>query len=376
MLGRRALIAGGGAALLAGCVRPAPLVTAPAPSRLAPLRFDPGRVMKVTVCLRPVRPAGPRIEREQFAAKTVVHNYGHGGSGWSLSWGCADEATALARETGASEFAVIGAGVIGMTTAIRLIETGARVTIYADQFTSESRSARATGVWSPSSRIALAPEVAPGFEERWERWARASWHEHVAAIGLDGDPVEFITQYNLARENTQRLRGTRDFLHLDHKVGDLTPDWSTTLPAERPFPEREGRSGPNMIFNVGEYFDRLTRMFLLRGGRMVRRSFPDRASALGLPEPVIVNCMGYGAKDVWGDASLVPVRGQVNWLLPQPEARYALWFDEVQAVSRRDGLIVQYLGPNEDWGFANADETPDREETLRSLATLRALYPS
>ncbi|MCR2833893.1 FAD-dependent oxidoreductase [Parerythrobacter lacustris] len=89
---------------------------------------------------------------------------------------------------------------------------------------------------------------------------------------------------------------------------------------------------------------------------------------------MIVNCMGYGAKAIWGDDSLVPVRGQIAWLVPQPEARYALWFDQVQAISRRDGLIVQYLGPNDDWGYDNADESPDRAESERALATLRELY--
>ena len=53
-------------------------------------------VIRVIVGHRPYRPAGFRVEREQFDAKTVVHNYGHGGGGISLAWG----SSALAvRET-------------------------------------------------------------------------------------------------------------------------------------------------------------------------------------------------------------------------------------------------------------------------------------
>ncbi|MET0495305.1 MAG: FAD-dependent oxidoreductase [Actinoplanes sp.] len=48
------------------------------------------------VGLRPARRGGPRVEAEKWAGGTVVHAYGHGGAGMTLSWGCADEVAALA----------------------------------------------------------------------------------------------------------------------------------------------------------------------------------------------------------------------------------------------------------------------------------------
>ncbi len=48
------------------------------------------------VGLRPVRRGGPRVAAEQRPGGTVVHAYGHGGAGMTLSWGCADEVAALA----------------------------------------------------------------------------------------------------------------------------------------------------------------------------------------------------------------------------------------------------------------------------------------
>ena len=373
---RRTFVAGGAAALLAGCTRP-PLASAlaPAPMQLAPLHADAAHLMKVTVCLRPFRPAGPRIEAERFGEKTVVHNYGHGGSGWSLSWGCADEAAALARSGGAARFAVIGAGVIGLTTALRLIETGAEVTLYAAEFPAETRSARATGVWSPSSRVALTDAIPPDFLPRWERWARSSYEVHRQMVGLAGDPVEFLPSYEVTEPGRQPgPPAEHDFLHVHRRVRDLQPRWSQLAGAANPFAGRDAHRGQGMVFNVASYADRLAQSFLLRGGRMVRRSFPDRAAALALPEPVIVNCMGYGAKDIWGDAALVPVRGQISWLVPQPEARYAVYYDSVSAVSRKDGVIVQYTGPNEDFGYGIEDETPDPAETERALATIARLF--
>jgi D-amino-acid oxidase len=48
------------------------------------------------VGLRPARRGGPRVETERTAVGTLVHTYGHGGAGMTLSWGCADEVARLA----------------------------------------------------------------------------------------------------------------------------------------------------------------------------------------------------------------------------------------------------------------------------------------
>ena len=66
------------------------------PPPLAPLKLSLNSLTRITVCTRPFRPAGPRLEAVRIDGKKVVHNYGHGGSGWSLSWGCAIEAAKLA----------------------------------------------------------------------------------------------------------------------------------------------------------------------------------------------------------------------------------------------------------------------------------------
>ncbi len=79
------------------------------------------RIVKETVGLRPYRLSGPRLEVENIGTKTVVHNYGHGGSGVSLSWGTGEIASNNALQTGEKEIAVIGCGVSGLTTA-RLLQ--------------------------------------------------------------------------------------------------------------------------------------------------------------------------------------------------------------------------------------------------------------
>lgn len=379
-LDRRTFVSAGGAALLAGCMKaPGPLPRiGTAPPAAAPLLVGDDRLMRISVCLRPFRPQGPRLDVERVGEKLVVHNYGHGGSGWSLSWGCAEAARDLALAAEHRDFAVIGAGVIGLTTALRLVETGARVTIYAAEFPAETRSARATGVWSPSSRIAHADAANAEFADRWETWARKSYRIHQSLVGIPGDPVEYVPEYQLSSTipdpATRPAPPEHRWLHLGRRLRGLTPGFRRLDPAEHSFAGKNVSSGQSMIFNVAAYSDRLAQLFMLRGGRMVRRSFADRSAVLALNEPVLVNCMGYGAKAIWQDAGLVPVRGQINWFIPQSEARYVLYHRSAFAVSRRDGLVVQYLGNNDDWGYGIESELADRAELALAQADVAAAF--
>jgi hypothetical protein len=208
---RRRLMQGaaamGGLVGLAGCatgdgsVMGSSLVSAKAGGSpvipLAPIRASADRVFDVTVCLRPFRAAGPRIETEQVGDTRVVHNYGHGGSGWSLSWGSGALAVQMAMAASPAEIAVIGCGALGLTSAILAQRAGARVTIYARDFVSDTRSARATGSFTPDSRIALTDKAAPGFATLWEKMARTSFHAFRNYLGLPGSPVEFTDRYFL-----------------------------------------------------------------------------------------------------------------------------------------------------------------------------------
>ncbi len=57
------------------------------------LKIDKPRVLRERVGLRPFRKSGVRLERGKLSdGRTVIHNYGHGGSGFTLSWGCAENA--------------------------------------------------------------------------------------------------------------------------------------------------------------------------------------------------------------------------------------------------------------------------------------------
>jgi D-amino-acid oxidase len=61
------------------------------------LDIDKPNILAQRVGLRPFRKSGVRLERDELRdGRTVIHNYGHGGSGFTLSWGCAREVVNLA----------------------------------------------------------------------------------------------------------------------------------------------------------------------------------------------------------------------------------------------------------------------------------------
>jgi D-amino-acid oxidase len=62
-------------------------------------RLKTATVLQDVACVRPVR-STVRLEREGHAAGAVIHNYGHGGAGFTVSWGCAEEVAGLIATVG------------------------------------------------------------------------------------------------------------------------------------------------------------------------------------------------------------------------------------------------------------------------------------
>src|SRR5258707_8268584 len=87
------------------------------PFNLAPIRAHTDRIYDIKCCIRPFRTKGPNLGVEQIGDATVVHNYGHHGSGWCLSWGSADMQVQKAMSRSPRKIAVIGSGIIGLTSA-------------------------------------------------------------------------------------------------------------------------------------------------------------------------------------------------------------------------------------------------------------------
>jgi len=275
---RREVLAGAGAllmgGLLGGCgadrLRPAgmsrPMLELP------PLRARPDRITRITVCTRPFRADGPRIEAERIGDKTVVHNYGHGGSGWSLSWGSGALAVELAMATGERDIAVIGCGAIGLTTATLLQRAGARVTIYAKDLPPNVRSSLATGTWTPDSRVCLQDRLTPAFKARWQSMTRRSFEAYQTLLGLPGTPVEFFDFYFVSDEPAAErpppaADGRPRFAVLQRElVPELLPRMEEFAPGEHNLGARRLRRTSSLLFNLAAYSHLLLSDFVANGG--------------------------------------------------------------------------------------------------------------
>ena len=344
------------------------------------MRAQTDRIFDITVCLRPFRAAGPRLDAEQVGDAFVVHNYGHGGSGWSLSWGSSTIAVQKAMAGSPAHVAVIGCGALGLTSAILAQQAGAKVTIYAREFLPETRSARATGSWSPDSRIALTDAAGPGFAAVWEQMARTSFETYRTQLGLAGDPVERTESYAVLDRPIEDARSfdkasdPLGFGSYHRAIEDLMPEWQLAPAGSTPFDAPHVYRAESLTFNIADYGRMLMRDFLAAGGEMRRMEFHSPAELAGLNEKVVINCPGYGARTLWRDPSITPVRGQIAWLPAQPELTYSVHYNDVYMLARRDGIVVQAVGDGEMYGYGDENETPDRAEAETAVKTLAELY--
>lgn len=358
---------------LAGCAGQPPRHALPASSfPLAPIRASSDRITGVYVCTRPFRAQGPRIDVQKLGDTTVVHNYGHGGSGWSLSWGSGTLALQLVQATGAQTLGVIGCGAIGLTTALLAQRAGLPTRIYAKALPPDVFSMRASGLWTPDSRICDAMH-APALADRWEMMTRMSYARYQTLLGLPGTPVQWIDGYSLADAPFGRFHGDvpdePEYGDFSERVRDLTPRPVELAPGQHPFPEPYVRRYTTLMFNISSYAHYLMDEFLAAGGKVELREFHEPAQLQQLPERTLVNATGYGARALFGDDSVIPVRGQTARLIPQPEVTYGLRTQHLSVVPRSDGIMVQVIG--DAGNFNNADVTPQRDVSdaaVRELA--------
>jgi len=373
--GRRAVLKGAsglvGLAALQACAPggrvaalPGPVVGGRAQARLVPLRITRDQLIDVKCCIRPLRAAGPNLAAETVGDTLVIHNYGHGGSGWSLSWGSAEIAVGKALTTLPAEIAVVGCGIIGLTTAVVAQRAGLKVTIYAREMIQRTRSFRASGSFTPGSRIALAEPAGPQFPAEWEAMARLSWKAFRTCLGLPGKPVDFGDHYALSDKPIEKRHWTPDpaitgnwrttglpqqnseFAHLDERIKDIVPQGVDLGPDENPFALPYAQRTTQMYFNFPSYAKMLMDEFFGHGGRFVMRDFHSPAEFAQLPQKVVIHCTGYAARDLWQDQTIIPVRGQTGWLAPQTEANYAVRYKNVLLLSKADGVAVMNNNPD------------------------------
>ena len=352
---------------------------------LPKLRISMDRVIKETVGLRPYRTIGPRIASEALGNKTLVHNYGHGGSGWSLSWGSAELAAELvdaswnegmplvtaSLETSKipSNFrsvAVIGCGVIGLTTARTLQRKGYQVTIYTKEMAPNVTSSKATGTWSPSHRLIDEDKTSPAFDQQFERMHQHSFLAYQNLLGL-GDYVVWTDNYEVRQQEPGQGGHSSDALSSKkYPFMRVLPDSKRLSPKEHPFEASVVNRHTSMVFNIPSLLKMYTDDFLRFGGTVKIREFTRLEELDALPETCLVNCTGIGAKQLTDDPHLTPISGQLAFVIPQQEVHYRISTPHAYTINRKDGIIVGGTHKMGSW-----DTTPSREDTEEMVMAIK-----
>lgn len=276
------------------------------------------------VGVRPYRKGGVRLElgpplQAPGGPKQVVHNYGHSGGGITLSMGCAEDASILTYQarirSPGRRVAVIGSGIIGLTTAaaIRRSQRDVEVTIYAADLSLQSTTSWvAGGQFEPSG---LRREYTdPASRARLAGWLRTAKRELLAARDR-WDALGFAERDNYTLE------------HDNGGFDEITP--RDVIPAhepvELPFPQLRvpGRRYRTWLLNPRRWMPALVADLQADGVRFVERRFESLRDVAALDENVVVNCTGYGARALFGDDALIPMRGHLVRLeRPSPEHDY------------------------------------------------------
>ncbi len=383
-MNRRELLRAGGLGVvglgLSACGGRAGLGPGPPGTRfLPPVEASWDRVIRTTVGLRPHRRSGFRVEAERFDDRTVVHNYGHGGAGMSLSWGTASLAADLAIRHESRQAAVIGCGVAGLTAARQLQRRGFEVTIYAKAVPPDTTSNMSWASFTPTSGLVEIGREAPGWRRQFRAAAEIGYHQLQLLVGR-GYGVSWIDTYTFSDQVRPRRedQGGSALLPADLQTGRVV-----LQPGQHPFPARFATRRPALRIEPSIYLDALVRDFLTFGGNVVIRAFDRPADFGSLEETLLVNCTGLGARALLGDDEMEPIKGQLTLLVPQGEidystlggipARGAGGF--IHMMPRSDGIALGGTNERGEWSL-EPNEEARRRVVEEHIALFRAMRSS
>jgi glycine/D-amino acid oxidase-like deaminating enzyme len=336
---RRGFALGGSASLLSACA------TVPARPRtfanctpLAPVRVDSSRLIRTVAGLRPYRRSGFVVRAEVLGTKRLVHNYGHGGAGITLSWGSSKLATELGLQGHSGPVAVLGAGVMGLSTARLVQEAGFPVTFYAAALPPATTSNIAGGQFHPFG-LYREDAVTPEWKAQFARALDYSWRRFQIMVGEDYG-IRWLPTYSEASRPESMA------------IPTFPPINRMLSPAEHPFPLDGVLRIDTLYVETGRYLRQMLRDVQIAGGKVEVRRFATAADIAALPETLVFNCTGLGSRELFGDEELRPARGQLAILEPQAEVRYAFTGSAGYMFPRPDGIVLGGTFELDQWSTA------------------------
>lgn len=330
---------------------------------LAPT-LDDDRILRFVSGLRPCRRGGVRIEREDVAgpgaSTLVIHNYGQGGCGVTIGWGCAEAAADTLRDAlglagpSAPPVAVLGGGVVGLTTAHELLARGFPVRVYAQRFGNDTVSNIAGALWLPTGvefgstpeRVAWFHAILGRSRQRFDGLDARRW-------GIEELPV-YEPAY-APQEERFFNNGTVD-----------PPEQLERLPL--PGPPRAGRVYRTAFIHTPRFLRALVDDIRAMGGVFVPRHFDSIDDVRALEEPSVVNCLALGSRTLFGDDAMYPARGVLVHMRPEPLG-YIVHDGYKYLFPREDALVLGGCFQPDVW-----DDAPDEHLCREIIAHHRRFF--
>lgn len=241
---------------------------------------------------------------------------------------------------------VVGAGVVGLTSAVRLLEAGHRVDVVARDLPRETTSAVAAAIWYPYRALP---------HDRVTAWARTAY---AVFDGLaDTDPEAGVRML----PGTEVLAGPQP----DPWWRSAVPELASTR--EVPPGWSAGWTFVTPVVDMPVYLDWLSGRVEELGGTITRLNLgvlPDSG--------MVVNCSGLGARLLGADRTVVPVRGQV--VVVEQVGLDRWWLDSsgpTYVVPRGHEIVVGGTDVEGEWS-----RTPSPEVAADILERARRLVPA
>jgi D-amino-acid oxidase len=189
-----------------------------------------------------------------------------------------------------SDIIIIGAGVSGLSCGIRLMEAGYKVQIWARELPLRTTSNIAAAVWYPYQ--AYPEHLVVG-------WAATTYAE---LLRLSSEPLTGV----IVREGLEIVPWAVE----EPWWRDAVPSFRRIMPAELPAGYHDGYAFEAPVAEMTMYLPYLQRRFEALGGQIEVRGVRSFDEAFAESDRV-VDCAGLGARELAGDTTMIPIRGQV-----------------------------------------------------------------
>ncbi|XP_059176387.1 D-aspartate oxidase-like [Physella acuta] len=261
------------------------------------------------------------------------------------------------------KIAVIGAGVMGLSTAVNLqkLIPDAKVTIIADKFGTDTTSTGAGGYFRPNMDDFHVED-----KEMVTQWVKDSWEfyselaQSPSANESGQTLVSGTVVYNKPQESAYSLLAT-----LSYDFHQVSEDQLRRLNLNYKY----GYSFTTVITHTEKFCKWLTERFQAAGGVIQKRKINDIKELAGEFD-IVVNCCGLGARELVHDEKVYPVRGHLVMVDAPWMKTFFLSEDDVYLIPHVDKLII---GGTREPGKFNTVPDPATREHILSRA--QALFP-